>query len=170
MTCTRKYFPCCFDELDFISYGEVSKFRLFIEQRVDGNPFLTLRNSSLLMTTMQAARYVVLKDHTMFVYTEETDPSPLYTLPFGHLKPVLEDREKPHKTSITISPEPNTNFANPNMDTVLLVDDNGKLVFQVTFDKTVAGNDAPGQFMAVVRNSNLAAKSKDGELYHKEVM
>ena len=167
LTCTRTCLPFLYDERDFISYGEVSHlaslcFGMFWEKEWKSPKDL---QSLLFIISPQAARYIVLKDHTMFVYTEENDPVPLYTLPLSHLKPILEDRENPHKASLTISPEPNTNLPNPNMDSVLLVDGKGSLVYQVTFDKSLAGNDAAGQFVTIVQNSNLTAKSQEKEMY-----
>jgi len=82
----------------------------------------------------EVARYVIMKDNTAFIYTEESDTNPLYTIPLETLSAIKEDPKKPHKHSVTISPSLNTNLPKEEIETILLLDDKEKLQYQFTFD------------------------------------
>ncbi len=107
-------------------------------------------------------RYVVVQDNTCFVYTESTDPSPLYTIPIESLKAVREDPRKPHKRSLTVRPKPNSSLQGCGLETILLLDDNDKLAFQFTFDLS-RGKSLADDFMAAVVEANMAAKRMDAK-------
>lgn len=100
----KRVLPWVFDERDFATYGELKKFCL-----------------------------IKSDENIVYVYADESHASPLYGLPLQDLVPILEDRKRPHKFSITISPLPNSNESPENMVTVLLT--SGKtLVHQFSFD------------------------------------
>jgi len=82
----------------------------------------------------EVARYVVVKDCTVFIYGEKTDLNPLYTIPLVTLTAKKENPKKLHKYSVTISPSINTNKAKAEFETVLLLDAKKKLECQFTFD------------------------------------
>mmetsp|Transcript_31021 Transcript_31021/g.65499 ORF Transcript_31021/g.65499 Transcript_31021/m.65499 type:complete len:229 (-) Transcript_31021:909-1595(-) len=129
----QKMVPCLFDERSFLSYGEIK-------------------------------RYVIIMDNNIFVYTDVTDPSPLYMIPLLDLVPKRDDPKHPDFYSYTISPEANTGlpFANTSkesLDHLLLRDRNGKIAFQFAFDKYEAGDDALEKFVSAVISSNEAAKN-----------
>lgn len=101
----KRVFPWVFDERDFATYSELKKFCL-----------------------MKADENII------FVYADESHAAPLYGLPLDHLVPMVEDRKRPDKFSVTISPLPNTNEAPETMVTVLLKSDGKTVVHQFTFD------------------------------------
>lgn len=108
-------------------------------------------------------RYILILDGNAFVYTEVTDPSPLYTIPLADLLPEREDPKHPDFNSHTISPEANTglpfeNKSRESLRTVLLRDGNGKIAFQLAFDEIDAGVDALDKFISVVLSSKADAK------------
>ncbi len=105
-------------------------------------------------------RFIVIQDNTCFVYTESSDPSPLYTIPIESLKPVREDPLNPHKRSLTVRPKPNSSLQGSELETILLLDDNDKLAFQFTFDLS-RGKSLADDFMAAVLEANMAAKRID---------
>ena len=81
-------------------------------------------------------KYCLVKGDCCFVYGEKTDPKPYYALPLDDFYPIIEDRDKPDKLSITINPEPGTNKQRKEYVTVLLkVRSNKKnQVYQFTFN------------------------------------
>ena len=101
-----------------------------------------------------------MKDSLCFVYTEEFDPNPLYTIPIESLKAVKENTEKPHKRSITVSPRPNTNLQSEVLETVYLLDARDSLAYQFTFDVS-SDKGIPDRFIQSVGHANLIGKSKD---------
>lgn len=112
-------------------------------------------------------RFIVLKEQHCFVYTEETDPGPIYTIPMGSLKPVVENPKKPHRRSVTVSPAPNTNVTKDSMVTVLLLDARGVLAYQFTFDVSQDKNVA-NKFVLAVQNINTVHKQQDKVTSHKQ--
>lgn len=115
----EKAFRCFYDERSFLSYGEVK-------------------------------RYIVLMkgSNTIFVYADADMPSPMYTIPLDNLQLEKEDPQNPHFYSHTISPEANAgmlgepfsnNKSKASLDTVLLIDDNGKIAYQLAFDNSEEG-------------------------------
>jgi hypothetical protein len=112
----KRALPFWFDERDFAAYGDFKKFCLV--------------TSSSLNSDHGAETTAIC-----YVYVDENHPSPLYALPLHDLVPVLEDRKRPDKHSITISPVPNTNESPETMVTILLKSSKtNKLVHQFTFD------------------------------------
>jgi hypothetical protein len=82
-------------------------------------------------------RFVFVKGNCIFVYGQQTDPSPLYVIQLETVIAMKEDANKPDKYSYTISPRVNTNEARENLVTILLKDrKTGKQAYQVTFDTT----------------------------------
>ena len=117
----EKAFRCIYDERSFLSYGEVK-------------------------------RYIVLMkgSNTIFVYADADMPSPMYTIPLDNLQLEHEDPQNPHFYSHTISPEANAgmlglgepfsnNKSKASLDTVLFIDDNGKIAYQLAFDNSEEG-------------------------------
>ncbi len=91
----------------------------------------------------EVARFVFVKGNCIFVYGQDTDPSPLYVFELGSIIAIQEDPKHPEKSSFTISPRLNTNEARENLVTILLKDStSGQQLYQITFDtsndKTVA--------------------------------
>ena len=89
----------------------------------------------------EVERFILVKGSCCFVFTEETDPSPLYSIPLEDIVPKLEDPKKPDKKSVTISPKTfssnaamRENVSKEEMKTVLLKYRNGKHAYQFTFD------------------------------------
>jgi hypothetical protein len=97
----------------------------------------------------EVTRYVFVKGNCIFVYGQETDPSPLYAIPLETVQAVKEDPKKLDKHSVTISPRVNTNEARENLLTILLSNPNPnpnkttrkhayQFTFDVSHDKSVA--------------------------------
>ena len=107
-------------------------------------------------------RYVAIKDHVLFVYAEKSDPNYIYTVPLGSLKAVKEDPKKPHKRSVTVSPGygGGKDRQDSRMVNVLLLDDRGKLAYQVAFNtKNDPGSD--DRFILAVQYVNIAEKNEE---------
>lgn len=107
-------------------------------------------------------RYVAIKDHVLFVYAEKSDPNYIYTVPLGSLKAVKEDPKKPHKRSVTVSPGYGVgkDRQDSRMVNVLLLDDRGKLAYQVAFNtKDYPGSD--DKFILAVQYVNIAEKNEE---------
>ena len=72
-----------------------------------------------------------------------------------------EDPNKPHKTSLTVSPMPNSNLQGESYETVLLLDSKKSLAYQFTFrmseDKSVAD-----RFIEAVGRANATEKKGKG--------
>jgi hypothetical protein len=115
----EKALKCLYDERSFLSYGEVKRY------------------------------IVILKDsNTIFVYADADMPSPMYSIPLENLELEKEDKQNPHFYSHTISPDANTgvlgapftnNKSKASLDTVLLIDENGKIAYQLAFDNSEEG-------------------------------
>jgi hypothetical protein len=102
----------------------------------------------------EVKKYVLIKAGSCFVYGEESDPSPIYAIPLDNVFSVLEDRDKPDKGSITISPLPGSNKPPEGMVTVLLkYRENGKQAYQFTFDTDCYDKALPKRFMDLVDRS-----------------
>lgn len=110
----------------------------------------------------QIRRYVVIKDTFCFIYVDKSDPNPLYTIPIESLRAVKDDKKKPHKQSLIVSPLPNTNDQNNALETVILLDARNKFVYQFTFDITL-GKDVCNQFIQAVEHANAIGKANDSK-------
>ena len=96
------------------------------------------------MSYGEVLRYVVVKGDNCFIFTEESDPSPLYAIPLHDKMAVLEDPNQPEGTSLTISPT-FKNVSKEDLDTVLLkCRGSGKIAYQFTFNKRDGSNLADG--------------------------
>ena len=83
----------------------------------------------------EVLRFVFVKANVIFIYGQETDPSPLYAIPLESVTALQEDPKNPDKDSFTISPRVNTNETGHNLVTILLKDKKtGKQAYQFTFD------------------------------------
>jgi hypothetical protein len=83
----------------------------------------------------EVSRFVFVKGNCIFVYGEETDPSPLYAIQLESVVAMQEDARKPEEDSFTVSPRVDTNEARKNLVTVLLKDrTTRKQKYQITFD------------------------------------
>jgi hypothetical protein len=99
----------------------------------------------------EVKKYVLIKAGSCFVYGEESDPSPIYAIPLDNVVSILEDRDRPDKGSLTISPLPDSNKSPEGMVTVLLkYRENGKQAYQFTFDTERCDKALPKQFMDLV--------------------
>lgn len=112
----EKALKCCFyDERQFLSYGEVKRY------------------------------IVIIKDsNTIFVYADVDMLLPMYTIPLENLELEKEDPQNPSFFSHTISPEanaglPSNNKSKASLDTVLLIDGDGKIAYQLAFDNEDEG-------------------------------
>lgn len=110
----------------------------------------------------EAARYVVLKDGLCFVYLEEKDVTPLYTIPLedSGLVAKKENPHKPHKTSVTISPMTNTNLQRRDLETILFVDARNTLAYQFTFDVT-KNKESADMFLIAAKNITDGSKNNN---------
>jgi hypothetical protein len=116
----------------------------------------------------EVTRYVFIKGNCIFVYGQDTDPSPLYAIPLETVRAIQEDPKKPDKHSVTISPRVNTNEARQNLVTILLKYRNsGKQAYQFTFD-TMSDKSVAKRFLDHV---NFVAKtSATGEVVSASVL
>ena len=107
----------------------------------------------------EVLRYVVVKGDNCFIFTEESDPSPLYAIPLHDKLAILEDPNQPEGTSLTISPT-FKNIAKEDLDTVLLkYRGSAKIAYQFTFNKRDGSNLADG-FLGVVCSSKVVVGDK----------
>lgn len=90
-------------------------------------------------------KYCLVTSDTIYVYNEESDPSPLYTIYLlddnVHQQVVVEDPKHLHTYSVTVNPLPETNQSPPYMVTLLLLQttknnkkQQQKVAHQLTFD------------------------------------
>mmetsp|Transcript_1521 Transcript_1521/g.2078 ORF Transcript_1521/g.2078 Transcript_1521/m.2078 type:complete len:151 (+) Transcript_1521:382-834(+) len=126
-----------YDERSFLSYGEVKRY------------------------------FVIIKgSNTIFVYADADMPSPMYTILLKNLQLEKEDTQHPHFFSHTISPEANArmlgepfsnNKSKKSLDAVLLIDDRGKIAYQLAFDNSEEGGGGGdktfGAFVKAVSNA-----------------
>lgn len=83
----------------------------------------------------EVMRFILVKGNCLFVFGQETDPSPLYAVQLETLRVLQEDPRKPDKESFTISPRIDSNEARKELVTILLKDKTtGKQRYQITFD------------------------------------
>jgi len=109
----------------------------------------------------EVLRYVVIKGDSCFIFTEESDPSPLYAIPLHDKTAKREDPNNPEVTSLTISPT-FKNIAKEDLETVLLkYRCSGKVAYQFTFNQRDGSNLADG-FLGVV-NSLSKSGGKVGD-------
>lgn len=80
------------------------------------------------VTFGEAKKYCFVKDTVCYVFSDPTDPRPLYQIslslddhPPSALAVTMEDPYHPHPYSTTISPQPDTNLPRAEMATVLLL-------------------------------------------------
>jgi hypothetical protein len=117
----RRLFPVCYDERDFVSYGEVVRY-IF----VSGNVIF------------------------VYVDVDVETSKPLYAILMETLTIEVEDPRRPDSYSYTISPRPNTNQTGEDFTTVLLKDiTTHKLMYQITFD-TSSDPTVVKRFMDVI--------------------
>lgn len=110
----------------------------------------------------EVKKYILVKDGLCYVYIAETDPKPLYAIELHSLFAVLEDRARPEKGSVTISPMPNTNLPRETMKTILLKSRRtGKQVYQFTFD--TEHDPTLAQVFLDLVNNNASKKAKNDQ-------
>ena len=110
------------------------------------------------VTFGEVRKYMVVKAGTCFVYGEENDPSPMYAIPLNEMSAFVEDRNKPDKGSITISPIPDSNKPREGLETVLLkYRKDGKQAYQFTFDNRITDKSFPKRFVDMVQQSRTSA-------------
>lgn len=130
----QRTFPRIFDKRSFISFGEVKRYMVVVEE----NCYV------FADATDQAPLYTI------------PTRSKLYLLP--------EDPKRPHFRSHTVSPEANTGLARKanqsrrTLSTVLMVDDKGGIAFQFTFDKISSSEDVVDIFISAVEKSHRSSK------------
>lgn len=133
-----------------------------------GKVLPALYNDRDFVSYGEIERYIAVKNFTIFVYAEETSPTPLYTIPLGTLKAIIEDPHNPHERSLTVSPLPNTNKPGEGLVTVILLDDMDALAFQFTFDIYKGYRAMAEDFVSAVTEINLTSKT-DGNFQMKTV-
>lgn len=102
----------------------------------------------------EVLRYVFVKANCIFVYGQETDPSPLYAIQLETVRAIEEDPKNPDNNSFTISPRIKTNETGESLVTILLKDrKSGKQAYQFTFD-TTSDKSVGKRFLDVI-NFNL---------------
>lgn len=98
---------------------------------------------------------------------------PLYSIPLEEVEPVLENPLRPDKTSVTISPTPNSNMCKEDMKTVLLKYHDGKQAYQFTFnaheDKSVAKRFVDAVERASGKGTSSKANVRDSVMNAKVV-
>lgn len=104
----------------------------------------------------EVLRFVLVKSSNCFVYTEETDLSPLYSIPLADLVPKMEDRNNPEGTSLTISPSFN-NVSKDDLSTVLLKYPSGGIAYQFTFN-TKEDKEVADRFISVVARAKTGGE------------
>lgn len=110
----------------------------------------------------EALRYIAIKDQVCLVYTEETSPTPIFSVPLASLQAVKEDPNKPHKRSVTVSPMANSNITSDNLETILLLDAHKKLAYQFTFDISPEGSkDLGDKFLTAVTSITMNTKMNE---------
>lgn len=108
------------------------KFQIFLSKCLPYGKYLYDERD--FVSYGELLRYVVVKDETLLVYTEESASNPIYTIPIdSSLHAVKERHDKPHPRSLTISPMTNSNMQAADLQTVLLLDARNRLVQQCTF-------------------------------------
>ena len=108
----------------------------------------------------EVLRFVFVKANVIFVYSEATDPRPLYAIELQDMVAIQDNLRNPDEGSFSISPHINTNEARKNLVTILLKDQvTREQKYQITFD-TTNDKSVPKRFMDV-----LAANAK---LYRSE--
>ena len=99
----------------------------------------------------EVARFVFVKGNCIFIYGQDDDPRPLYTIPLGSFGAFQEDPKKPSKDSFTISPRVDSNDARQHLVTVLLKDRKTmEQLYQITFD-TSKDKHLVQQFLHVLK-------------------
>lgn len=116
----------------------------------------------------EVLRFVLVKGSNCFVYTAETDVSPLYSIPLVELSPKMEDRHNPEGTSLTISPSFN-NISKEDLSTVLLKHHNGRIAYQFTFS-TKDDKEVANRFLSVVCGANKGGKLQTSSVAYAEVI
>merc|ERR1711971_1404431 len=83
----------------------------------------------------EVMRFILVKGNCIFIYGQDTDPSPLYAIQLETVQILQEDPRKPDKESFTISPRIDSNEAREHLVTILLKDkETGKQRYQITLD------------------------------------
>jgi len=125
----KRLLPCFFDERDFVCYGET-------------------------------VRFVIFKGSTCYVYLDELSNSPLmYTIAMEeNFIPTIENRDKPDKHSVTMSPGGNKGVSSTVHETILLKNKKGKFIFQFTL-YVEHDKDLTKKFLAAIQNAILLSKS-----------
>jgi hypothetical protein len=107
----------------------------------------------------EVKRHVVVVEGSCYIFADETDTSPLYSIDVTNLRAVKEDVRRPHFRSHTVSPGartglPKANQSRETLGTVLLLDTKGKIAFQLTFDSLLSGDDVVLRFLKSIAGSN----------------
>jgi len=123
----------------------------------------------------EALRYIMVRDEHIYVFLSDSEPAPLFVIPFSNLFPILEDRLRPDKDSVTMNPTANTNLANEDLVTVLLkYRSNRKQAFQFTFNTQNDGTLAQRFFAAILGNKNItpsrSIKNQDLAIAQAKIM
>lgn len=116
----------------------------------------------------EVLRFVLIKGSNCFIFTAETDISPLYSIPLGDLVPKIEDRNNPEGTSLTISPSFN-NLSKDDLSTVLLKYPSGRIAYQFTFD-TKDDEGVADRFYSVLRGVEKRGAAQTTSIAFAEVV
>jgi len=116
----------------------------------------------------EALRFVLIKGDNIFVFTEETDVAPLFSIPLQGLKSMIEDPNKPDKYSSTISPT-GKNMSKSDMVTVLLKYPTGKIAYQFTLNKHNDEGIAQ-RFVDAIKKSGTMTGDKTASVVYAEAV
>ena len=107
----------------------------------------------------EVARFVLVKGNGIFVFGQDTDPSPLYAISLDSIVAVPDDPKNPDRNSFTISPRINTNEARKNLITILLKDrGTNEQTYQIAFD-TSSDKALAKRFLDVLRVNTVKYRS-----------
>lgn len=134
------------------------KFQIFLSKCLPYGKYLYDERD--FVSYGELLRYIVVKDDSLLVYTEESASNPVYTIPIDSLHPVKERRDKPHPRSLTISPMTNSNMQAVDLQTVLLLDARNRLVQQLTFH-CKNHPDMADDFVRAIQHLKKTAKKSD---------
>ena len=80
-------------------------------------------------------RLVIVKGKNCFIFVDEYASTPINAFPLEGLYAELENRKKPDKKSVTVSPEGKNSLSSSSLSTILLRSvSTEKIAYQISFD------------------------------------
>uniref|UniRef100_A0A7S1ZAD5 PH domain-containing protein n=1 Tax=Ditylum brightwellii TaxID=49249 RepID=A0A7S1ZAD5_9STRA len=117
----------------------------------------------------EVLRFVLVKGDNCFVFTDETDASPIYAFPLQGLKAIIENPKNPDKNSVTISPSTNNDVSKSDLVTVLLKNPRDKIEYQFSFDKS-GDEEIAERFVDAIRRSESTTDEKLASVVYAEAV